>query len=250
MKRREVSIMGMPIVAMVDGPRAKAHIAAVFALLRAVDERFSTYKSTSEISAINRGEVSPENYSQPMTEVFELCASAKQATAGYFDITRPDGQIDPSGLVKGWAIEKAAKLLDDRGVTDYFLDVGGDIMTRGGRDGRPWWVGVRHPLQRDQNVKRLALSGIGIATSGTAERGEHIYDPLTGRAPIGMQSVTVLGPSVMVADVYATTLFAMGVERGLEFITRQDGYEAFIITNDWNGLLTPGFDRYSVDYEP
>lgn len=241
--------MGMPIVATVGGPRAGTHIRDVFALLRAVDARFSTYKSTSEISAINRGELQPAEYSEAMTEVFELSEATKVATAGYFDIRRPDGSIDPSGLVKGWAIEKASRLLDERGVKDYFLDVGGDIMTRGGNAGRPWWVGVRHPLQRDQNVKRLALSGIGIATSGTAERGEHIYDPLTGRAPVGMQSVTVLGPSVMIADVYATTLFAMGVERGLEFIQRQEGYEAFIITNDWDGLLTPGFDRYSVDYE-
>jgi thiamine biosynthesis lipoprotein len=249
MKTREVAIMGMPIKVMVGGPRSGEHIRDVFALLRAVDKRFSTYKASSEISAINRGELAPDDYSVPMKEVFELSEKAKSATAGYFNIRRPDGLIDPSGLVKGWAIEKASQLLDERGIKNYFLDVGGDIMTRGGRSGRPWWIGVRHPLNRDQNVKRLALSGLGIATSGTAERGEHIYDPLTGRAPVGMQSVTVIGPSIMVADVYATTLFAMGVERGLEFIERQAGYEAFIITNDWNGLLTQGFDRYSVDYE-
>jgi len=103
-------IMGMPIeVQVVNGP-PDAH-EAVFAHLTRVDERFSTYKDDSEISALNRADITHDGTSDEMKEIFEIGAQTKRETDGYFDMRRHDGLIDPSGVVKGWAIHNAAALL-------------------------------------------------------------------------------------------------------------------------------------------
>src|SRR5579884_2071343 len=123
MKQTEL-IMGMPItVEIVDETATAKDLAIVFAYFRAVDERFSTYKQDSEISKINRGELDEKDYSSDMQEVLELCAQTKQATKGYFDIWH-NGRRDPSGLVKGWAIQKAAALLAARGLANYYVEAG------------------------------------------------------------------------------------------------------------------------------
>src|SRR4029078_11272679 len=107
---------------------------------------------------------------------------------------RADGHIDPSGYVKGWAIEEAAWLLDAAGARNYSINAGGDIVARGeAAPGRPWRVGIRHPDQADRVAAVLEVSDRAVATSGDYERGDHVRDPRTGRAPSGLRRVRGVG---------------------------------------------------------
>ena len=145
---------------------------------------------------INRGELLEDRWSNDMHIIFMLAEDTKQRSEGFFDIKKPStgsaGRdfYDPSGIVKGWAIWQAAKLLDERGLKNYYVDAGGDIQTAGlNTDGKPWSVGIKNPLKKPapgqpgEIVKTVQLSGEGIATSGTYIRGEHIYNPKTGAPP-------------------------------------------------------------------
>lgn len=238
--------MGMPVKVMLDDAMARESDAeAVFDWLREVDARFSTYKPASEISQINAGRIVPDDYSPLMKEIMQMCEAAKVSSGGYFDIW--NGRIlDPSGLVKGWAIDRSGQLLQQRGHHNFVVDVGGDVLAMGRRDGRAWIVGVRHPVERDKFAKRLNLSDMAVATSGTYERGQHIYNPLTNRTPVGLRSFTVIGPNIMTADLLATIGFAMGAELGLPYVLNQPGYQAYAITTDLQGLSTPGFAEYNI----
>ncbi len=169
--------MGMPItVEVVDPGVTEADIANVFAYFRTVDETFSTYKEHSEISKINRGELRADEYSDDMKTIFALSEQTRQETQGYFDI-RHNGVTDPSGIVKGWAILQAATMLKAAGFMHFYIDAGGDIQVAGNKGGNAWRIGIRNPFNRNEIVKVLSITDKGIATSGTAIRGQHIYDP-------------------------------------------------------------------------
>lgn len=216
----------------------------VFQHFQEIDERFSTYNSESEISRINRGEIDPSQYSPLMQEVFSLSQETKKETDGYFDIRSLDGSIDPSGLVKGWAISKAAQLIRDLGYVNFWVEAGGDMQVGGhNEEGNPWRVGIRNPFNVNEIVKVIELSNAGIATSGTYIRGEHIYDPHTkSPAPRVLASITVVASDVYDADRFATAAFAMG-KRGVEFVAAIKGLEVFAIDFDKRTTSTPGFER-------
>ena len=240
-------IMGMPVSIEIvddrtDRPRA---LADTFAYFTAIDEQFSTYKAASEISRFNRGELSTNDLSPAMREVFALADDTKRASDGYFDIRRPDGSTDPSGIVKGWAIRNAANMLADRGFEHVYVEAGGDIQTRGtNADHQPWAIGIRNPFNASEIVKVVHPNGNGIATSGTSMRGQHIYNPhAPGALLTEMASLTIIGPDVFEADRYATAAFAMGVS-GLEFIEYLAGFEGYAVLADGNACFTSGFSRY------
>ncbi|HEU0000431.1 MAG TPA: FAD:protein FMN transferase [Ktedonobacteraceae bacterium] len=237
-------LMGMPItVEIVDADAARDGIERIFAYFTHIDEVFSTYKETSEISRINRGEVRPEEYSAEVRSILALSEETKRETSGYFDIQR-DGLYDPSGIVKGWSIQNAALMLRERGSRNFYIDAGGDIAVAGRKYGNPWRVGIRNPFNRAENVKALALSERGIATSGTAIRGQHIYNPHAPETPLlEVASLTVIGPNVYEADRFATAAFAMG-RRGIYFIEQLDGFEGYMIDVGARATMTTGFERY------
>lgn len=239
-------LMGMPITVEILDPGATAEqLDTVFDFFAAVDERFSLYKEESEISRINCGELRPEEYSDDMRSILELCALTKRQTDGYFEIAH-DGRLDPSGVVKGWAIEQAAIRLQAAGWRDFFIDAGGDIQMSGTRNGAPWRVGIRNPFRRQENVKVLALTDCGVATSGTAVRGQHIYDPFQPGVPLrDVVSLTVIGHSILEADRFATAAFAMGC-RGIQFIEALPGFEGYQIDANARATYTSGFERYVV----
>ncbi len=237
-------LMGMPITVEVRAPRVtQADLDRVFDYFAYVDDTFSTYKPDSAISRLNRGELSEAQCSEDVRTVLALSEQTRRDTDGYFDIRR-DGGLDPSGLVKGWAIQRAAELLRDAGFRDYYVDAGGDVQVSGTKEGRPWRVGIRNPFNRYENVKVLALSDCGVATSGTAIRGQHIVNPHDPTAPLlDVVSLTVVGPSVYDADRFATAAFAMG-ERGIQLIERLPGFEGYMITARARATYTSGFERY------
>ena len=153
--------------------------------------------------------------------------------------------FDPSGLVKGWSIERSAHILERHGARRFIINAGGDIVVRGRPDSTaPWRIGIRHP--RDPEALALVVHGIGplaVATSATYERGDHIVNPVTGRSPHELLSATVVGPDLTMTDAFATVVFAMGLG-GLDWIEEQAGYDAYLITADELTYRTAGFTRY------
>ena len=237
-------LMGMPItLEIMDEKVTQDDLNAVFAYFVSVDERFSTYKETSEIAKINRGELAPAQYSQDMQTILALCDQTKEDTQGYFDIW-PEGVCDPSGLVKGWAIQNAANMLKERGLRHFYVDAGGDIEVAGNNNGKLWRIGIRNPFNRNENVKVLEITNRGVATSGTAIRGQHIYDPHhPDQQLVDVLSITVIGPNIYEADRFATAAFAMG-KQGIQFIEELADFEGYMIDTHARATYTSRFERY------
>jgi thiamine biosynthesis lipoprotein len=246
MKQQRI-LMGMTIVVeIVDRKVTEAAFDKVFSYFIYVDETFSTYKETSEITKINKGLIKDTDYSPDMQEVFKLSEETKKSTDGYFDIRTPKGKYDPSGLVKGWAIYNASNILLKDGFNNFFIDAGGDIQAYGENDqGKPWSVGIRSPFNPEKEiVKVISIQNKGVATSGTYARGGHIYDPHTSRQALGdILSLTVIGPNIYEADRFATAAFAMG-NKGISFIEKLDGFEGYSIDGAGIATMTSNFDTY------
>jgi len=201
--------------------------------LHEVDARFSTYKPDSEVMRMRRGEVTAATCSDDLRHVLSVSADLWRDTEGYFDVYA-GGSLDPSGYVKGWSVEVASDRLLAAGSTRHYINAGGDIRMRGTHpDGGPWRVGIRHPWEADKLSWVLALTDGAIATSGTYERGDHVLNPRTGKPASGLRSVTVVGPSLALADAYATAALAMG-EPGLSWLAKKaaDGYDSAVVTDD------------------
>jgi thiamine biosynthesis lipoprotein len=239
-------VMGMPITIEIVEAVADGVIASVFTYFERVDKRFSTYKSTSEITKINEG--LPKNkWSREMKTVLSLCEQTKKLTNGYFDISH-GGKLDPSGLVKGWAVRNAAQLLLDKGLRNFYIEAGGDIQVYGtNADNEPWVIGIRNPFNIDEIVKVVQLTNQGMATSGTYIRGQHIYNPHAMDQEItDVKSLTVIGPNVYEADRYATAAFAMGA-KGISFINQIPGLDGYMINSNKVATYTSGFERYVLN---
>ena len=238
--------MGMPISIHVRaedvGSPAVVHaVQEAFAVLREADRLFSTYQQHSEVSRIRRGELDPALAEPAVRQVIALCQRARELTDGAFTDLLPDEEgvlrFDPTGLVKGWAADQAASRLAELPGVSYCLNAGGDVVVGGtdrdtsdtsdtsdirdSRDtgdtgdtgdagdgpGAPWRVGIEDPRDRSRIAEVVVLHEGGVATSGTAARGAHLYDSATGTFVDRSGSVTVVGPTLMWADVWATALF-------------------------------------------
>jgi FAD:protein FMN transferase len=235
-------IMGMPIAIDAREPDG-VDLEPAFAWLAGVDAVFSTYRADSEISRLDRGELAVADCRPEVDEILTLCVALERRTRGYFSV-RPAGRLDPSGLVKGWAVDGAAQRLAAAGATSFCIDAGGDIVARGRpAPDRLWRVGIRHPEELDRLAAVLAVEDLAVATSGEYERGPHIVDPHTGDPPSGLLSVTIVGPDLATADAYATAAFAMGAD-GPDWTASLAGYDAMCITADHCVLSTPGFARH------
>jgi|SRR5665213_1961986 len=237
-------IMGMPINVVIEDRSAdEAAFQKVHDYFCDVDEQYSPYKPSSEVSKINDG-LPEAKWSKEMKTIMKLCRQTKDQTQGYFDVFHK-GRFDPSGLVKGWAISNAADLLRDLGFQNFYIEAGGDVQVSGrNEEDKPWNVGLRNPFNKDEIVKVVQVSTEGVATSGTYLRGQHIYNPFQENAEItDVASLTVIGPNIYDADRFATAAFAMG-KQGIKFIEELKGYEAYMIDSDKMATLTSGFEEY------
>lgn len=199
-----------------------------------LEAMFSTFREDSEISRVNRGVLHLGDCSREVTEVLDACTWLEQASSGAFDI-RPNGlggPIDPAGFVKGWAAERASAALARCGLEHWYVSVGGDIIVSGTPEpGERWRIGIANPIHPGEIIASLDVEGGAVATSGTAERGAHLWDARTGAAANCFASVTVSGPSLAWADAFATTVFVMG-ESGIEWVSQFDGYHAVVVRPD------------------
>ncbi|TXS80371.1 MULTISPECIES: FAD:protein FMN transferase [unclassified Streptomyces] len=211
--------------------------------LHHVDAVFSTYRPDSHISRLERGEISLHDCPPEVHEVLSLCAQATHDSAGWFSVT-PDGVLDPSGLVKGWATEAASQLLHEAGAHHTCVNGGGDLQLRGQpANGTPWRIGIAHPLRRSELVTVITGRDLAVATSGTAERGAHILDPHDSTRATAFASLTVIGPRLTTTDAYATAAFARG-EGARDWVESLDGYEALAVLPDGRMWQTSGFSRH------
>jgi thiamine biosynthesis lipoprotein len=238
-------LMGMPITVKIVDEAPASIFADVFAHFAEVDARFSPFKPESEISLFNQGRLPISELSAGMQEVFAIAARTKAETHGYFDIRRPDGHVDPSGIVKGWAIRDAARLVAAAGIRNFFVEAGGDIQAVGkNAAGEDWAFGIRNPFNAQQIIKAVAPRGRGIATSGSYVRGQHVYNPhRPSRAIEEIVSLTVIGPDVLEADRFATAAFAMG-ETGIHFIEAQASLEGYVVAGTGVATQTSGFRAF------
>ena len=245
MYRETRILMGMPITVEIVDYGQDRTVDAVFAYFAAVENRFSLFRRDSEVSALNRGEIKISDASPDMQEVLAIAARTKRQTRGYFEIRRADGSLDPSGIVKGWAIRNAATLIRASGAGNFFVDAGGDIQTGGkNAESKEWTIGIRNPFNAGEIIKALVPNGRGVATSGSYVRGQHIYDPHRPGHPIDeIVSLTVIGADVLEADRFATAAFAMGAD-GIEFIEEMPGLEGYVVDASGIATQTSGFGAY------
>lgn len=234
-------VMGMPISLALRGRHtddgaARDAWARVLASLREVDRVFSTYRPDSFVSRLDRDEIGLEDCPPEVAEVLALGEAAERQSGGAFSVRLPgpDGRVrlDPSGVVKGWAAERAAAALRELPGTDFCLSAGGDITCRTvDPDAAPWRVGVEDPRDPGRVLAVIPVSAGAVATSGTAHRGQHLVDARTGRAPEGVASVTVVAGSLTWADIDATAAYAQG-EDAARWLEARPGRSGLVVWAD------------------
>jgi FAD:protein FMN transferase len=199
-----------------------------------VDQVFSPYRPDSDVSRVADGTATVGDCVPELAEVVEACARVRELSGGYFT-DAPRGRFDPTGYVKGWAVERAAGLLSAAGSASHLVNGGGDVQAVGGRPldalrSVPWRVGVADPFRPGRLALVVEAADCGVATSGTAERGAHIVNPHSAAPAVGLASLTVAGLNLTLADAYATAGFAMGPVLARDWLESLDGYEAYAIT--------------------
>lgn len=226
--RRVIHNMGIPISIDIPGCVHQEIFDRCHQRLVEIDNRFSTYKSDSEVSRFNRGEVTT-----PSTEfraVMTACDTSKTMTDGYFS-PYYNGSYDPTGYVKGWAIDEISKLIRKHGHTTFLINAAGDITAASGGE-KTWQIAIQNPFDRTATIANLQIKNGALATSGTYERGYHIYDPHTKRSVNQIISASVWGADIIKADVLATTIVAMGTQKAYDFMTKHADYHTLIVEND------------------
>ena len=201
---------------LLDSAVSAAAFAAVEQAFAQLNERFSLYREDSEISQIARGELRLAESSEQMREAYAEAISWREKTGGAFSPDRPDGVLDLSGTIKAVAIHQAADALREAGATNFSVNAGGDILVSGHDDlgaddeAGSWTTGIVDPNDRSQVLTAVRLTAAlpAMATSGSAERGEHIW--LKPDTDSTFHQVSVLAPDIVMADVLATAIIAGG----------------------------------------
>ena len=207
--------------------------------LHRADSLFSTWKAESPMSRLRCGRLRAETAPAEIHEVLDLCAGVRELTCGWFDPWSMPGGVDPTGLVKGWAVERALGVLRARGAVAACVNAGGDLAVFGRpAGGDRWRIGVRHPWRRDA-LACVVTVGRSLATSGTYERGMHLIDPHDGRPSARAASASVVGPSLAIADGLATAL-CVGGDEVLDLVAQIPGYEGYLVRTDGTEAWTEG----------
>ncbi len=203
--RRVAQIMGMPISVDIPDCEDQNYFNLVFLEFERIDENFSNYKPDSQVSMYIRGELN-NNLSPELREILKDCERAKRYTNGYFSAMAA-GRFDANGYIKGWAIAKAAKKLEQSGQNTFCISAGGDILAKGDKT---WRIGIQDPAD-SMNIRQVVeLRDQAVATSGNYERGRHLINPKTKQPADYWSSVSIIGPDIIMADVLATACFVMG----------------------------------------
>ncbi len=241
LRRYVAHLMGMPVSLALrgrhsDDAAAREAWERCVAELTEVDRVFSTYREDSVISRLSRGEIGLADCPPEVHEVLALGEQARAESGGAFDVRRPgpDGvpTLDPSGVVKGWAVQRASAHLRVLPDTDVCLSAGGDMVCHVADEARPAWrVGIEDPRDPQLLLATVEVRRGAVATSGAAHRGEHITDARTGGTPGVVASVTVLADDLTWADLDATAAYAMGAE-ALTWLRGRSGRRGIVVWRD------------------
>jgi thiamine biosynthesis lipoprotein len=229
--RRLEQIMGFPVSFDLRDTDPTLETAVEWAIewLHEVDQRFSPFLADSEVSRFDRGELTIDELSPDLAYVLEVCAEYEDRTGGAFRAKLPGRVLDPCAVVKGWAVQRAAEMVEFAGARNFCVNAGGDVVVRGEPEpGAPWRVGVRHPDIIDMLCAVLEIQHGAVATSAAYERGEHILDGRTGKPARDLLSITVVANDLTIADTTATAAFAMGAE-GVEWAAAEPGCQVFAV---------------------
>jgi FAD:protein FMN transferase len=234
------TVFSLTVVA-VGMPRRelRSAVGAACATLHHADAVFSTWDRQSPVSRFRRGEAGLGELPLEVADVVAECQAARRASGGWFDPWAMPGGFDPTGLAKGWAVERALTVLRRSGVAGAMVNGGGDLAAFGAPvPGRRWRVGIRHPWRAGSLAGIIEVEA-AVATSGSYERGAHLIDPATGLASGRAASATVTGPSLAMADALATAV-AVGGDEALAVVGGVEGYAAYLIRPDGSEACTGG----------
>ena len=207
-------------------------------ILHRIDAVFSTYREHSPISRLRRGEINLDQAPPEVGEVLAICEDVRELTDGWFDPWALPGGVDPTGVVKGWSVERALDELRAGGVDVATVNAGGDISTVGRLQNELWHFGVQDPFN-PSGIAAVVRVEHSIATSGSYLRGAHLFDPKLRRMRSAVASSSVVGEDLGVADGLATALAVAGP--GLLGRIESAGYEGMVITTDREMIATPNF---------
>ncbi len=225
--RHHYEVMGTVFSFAFRTPVDADAIRAVEDELDRLDRLFSTYRPDSEISVLAGGGRTLASCSEDVRQVLALCEKASNLTRGYFSALH-SGRLDPTGLVKGWAVARAAQLLAQAGSNCHVVNGGGDVLAVADPAADEMWrIGVSDGLT-GTILATIAAHNLAVATSGNCERPGLIVDPFTGRRALALRSVSVIGADIVMADAVATAAVAMG-ERALAWLEDLPGYDAVVI---------------------
>ena len=226
------------------------HVKVAMEILRDADEHFSLYKPESEISLLGAGKIPWSAASGNQKDVREQTESWKIRTGGFFNAVSPEGVYDPSGLVKTWAATNAAIFLEANGYRDFTLNAGGDVYI--GPDIKTTVlnrVGLSNlkPISSRESAVNLILDVAGtgfrgVATSGSVERGEHIWK-VGEQTDISFTQVSVAATDLLTADIWATAIISGGLPAFNLFARTVNPTEAVAIAtgSDLSMRTSPGF---------
>lgn len=233
-------VMGMPVSVHARGsgarePMVAMAVDALFSDLHVLEDVFSTFRPGTVVSRLQRGELALAECSADVQEVYRLCQVALALTHGAFDawaaVPGHPGTFDPTGLVKSWAVGRAARRLDAVGHVAFAVGAGGDVLVTPGTQGSDWIIGIEDPQDRTRLIATAPVHDGAVATSGIAARGLHIVDPRSGKLATEVLSATVVGPSLLWADVFATAAVALGRE-AVEWVSGLHGTSGLLVLAD------------------
>lgn len=221
--RHHYPVMGTVFSFALDATPDRAVLAGIDAELDRIDRVFSPFRADSETSRLAAAGVR-RPCSADMAAVLARCAEATGLTDGYFDAYH-SGRLDPTGIVKGWAVARAARMLSDAGSTRHAVNGGGDVLAVAdpGRD-EPWRIGIS--VGPGRFIGTVTAHNVAVATSGNVERPGEIVNPRTGRAGLAIRSATVTGPDIVLADAAATAAVAHGTAAP-DWLANLPGYRLF-----------------------
>jgi thiamine biosynthesis lipoprotein len=218
----------------------RAALDAAIEMLHHADQTFSMYQPASDMARLSRGELRVEQCHPDVKAVLALCADATRRTEGYFSALI-GGRVDPTGLVKAWAVQRASEILCAAGSRCHSINGGGDVVLVGVPSGEPHWrVGIASPYSPGEVIAVAACAEGALATSGTAERGLHIVDPVSGRNASYFASVSIMAPTLIEADTIATAAFARG-KSAIDWVAGLHGVEGLFVGPGTGLTCTAGF---------
>ncbi|MBK9037380.1 MAG: FAD:protein FMN transferase [Myxococcales bacterium] len=175
-------------------------------------------------------------------------------------LKRAGMKITLGGIAKGYAVDKAAAVLEAAGFTNFIVQAGGDMYVSGSKDATPWVVGIRDPRgPRDQSFAVAPIRDHAFSTSGDYERGfvkdgvryHHILDPRTAQPARASRSVTIMAVDAFTADAWSKVLFILGAKDAMALVERMPDFDAVFVDADNHVIMSSGLkDRVKVLTEP